>query len=439
MLSKCLVPLNFKMFFISNNCYLLLIYSIFISPKKAAAATKIAVSIQNFSQNEINQTLVSENDSLKNIEPAEKFPKSPKSEANNRTPLELRQLCKISIKHHGMYGTITSPFYPHNYENNITCIWGIRAPPKHLIEINIREFILEGGTQMNSNEEGRATKTMECVFDYLYIFEQQAGGEVLRSQPGSPQMRKALAKFCGYKSPVDLKSTIPGSRLYFYFHTDESKTEKGFFLMYRIMPEDANMPSVRYSLDEDFEEINSRKEEEFIKVFSCIIFIFIFTTIMLGTLYKCWKSTANQIAADGHAQHSCCCGAIQLDVIAGEGHREARMHSHRNPPPRLPTPPPEYGDVVKTEEEWNRALEHLGEASVTAIRQRLATEEVQVTYDLNNDVTPLPPPRAASSVTSLSGTTFTTTVEEHDEGRPSTSPTILLPPPQSTHHVKTSP
>ena len=36
-------------------------------------------------------------------------------------------------------------------------------------------------------------------------------------------------------------------------------------------------------------------------------FIFVFTF-----------STAEQIAMDGHAQHSCCCGAIQLDVIAAE-------------------------------------------------------------------------------------------------------------------------
>ena len=36
------------------------------------------------------------------------------------------------------------------------------------------------------------------------------------------------------------------------------------------------------------------------------------------------------------------------------------MHRTRNPTPRLPTPPPEYGDIVKTEEDWNRVMERLG-------------------------------------------------------------------------------
>jgi len=50
------------------------------------------------------------------------------------------------------------------------------------------------------------------------------------------------------------------------------------------------MPPVQYSeLDSDFKELTSKKEEEFLKVFSCIVFIFIFSTVMVGTLYKCWK------------------------------------------------------------------------------------------------------------------------------------------------------
>ena len=50
------------------------------------------------------------------------------------------------------------------------------------------------------------------------------------------------------------------------------------------------MPPARYSaLDEEFKKMTSKKEEEFLKVFSCIVFIFIFSTVLIGTLYKCWK------------------------------------------------------------------------------------------------------------------------------------------------------
>ena len=61
-------------------------------------------------------------------------------------------MCKLAIKHKGMYGTISSPYYPHNYVDNISCLWGIRAPPKHLVAITIREFVLEGGTQAEAKE-----------------------------------------------------------------------------------------------------------------------------------------------------------------------------------------------------------------------------------------------------------------------------------------------
>ena len=81
----------------------------------------------------------------------------------------------------------------------------------------------------------------------------------------------------------------------------------------------------------------------------------------------------------------------------------------------------------------------IGEASVTAIRQRLATEEVQVTYDLNDDITPLPPQPTMSAVTTLSETTFTTTVEEQDDSRPTTSPIHLIPPSRSSRPINSQP
>lgn len=42
--------------------------------------------------------------------------------------------------------------------------------------------------------------------------------------------------------------------------------------------------------DEDFNEVFPiTKEEQFLKAFSCILFIFILFTVIIGTLYKCWQ------------------------------------------------------------------------------------------------------------------------------------------------------
>ena len=69
-----------------------------------------------------------------------------------------------------------------------------------------------------------------------------------------------------------------------------------------------------------------------------------------------------------------------------------------------------------------------GEASVTAIRQRLATEEVQVTYDLTSDGAPsVSPPVRRSSVTTEQETSLANAAAELEENRTTASPTQLIP------------
>ena len=71
-------------------------------------------------------------------------------------------LCRASIKHHGMFGVIESPFYPQNYANNISCLWGVRAPPNHIVDITMREFILEGGIKV-AKKKGNTENEVQLV------------------------------------------------------------------------------------------------------------------------------------------------------------------------------------------------------------------------------------------------------------------------------------
>ena len=68
------------------------------------------------------------------------------------------EICQNSIHHQGMFGSIVSPYYPENYINNISCLWGVRAPPQHVVGIKIGEFILEGGMQEKSDDGEKIKK-----------------------------------------------------------------------------------------------------------------------------------------------------------------------------------------------------------------------------------------------------------------------------------------
>ena len=72
---------------------------------------------------------------------------------------------------------------------------------------------------------------------------------------------------------------------------------------------------------------------------------------------------------------------------------------------------------------------------MTAIRQRLATEEVQVTYDLNNDEASRPATPAMSRVER----TLNSTEAEQENNRNTASPTRLIPPTRPSRQVSPLP
>lgn len=55
----------------------------------------------------------------------------------------------------GVDGVITSPGYPGNYDNNLSCYFSIKAPPGVSIEITFLEFLLEPQS--------------DCLFDRLEV------------------------------------------------------------------------------------------------------------------------------------------------------------------------------------------------------------------------------------------------------------------------------
>ncbi|XP_059901714.1 suppressor of tumorigenicity 14 protein [Gadus macrocephalus] len=98
-------------------------------------------------------------------------------------------------------GSLTSPYYPAHYPPNVDCSWTIRAPlPGYLISVTIVTLDI----QDSSSSDG-------CEKDWLDI------RGVKLCNPVSESSRKRI-----YSSPVTL-----------HFHSDESVTHKGFYLLYR--------------------------------------------------------------------------------------------------------------------------------------------------------------------------------------------------------------
>ncbi|XP_029385524.1 uncharacterized protein LOC115061354 [Echeneis naucrates] len=107
-------------------------------------------------------------------------------------------------------GTISSPYYPSYYPPNIDCTWTLRAPlPGYLISLTIVMMDI----QDSSASDG-------CEKDWLDI------GGVKLCNPLSEGSKKRV-----YSSPVSLN-----------FHSDESLTHKGFYLLYRAFSPEGTCP-----------------------------------------------------------------------------------------------------------------------------------------------------------------------------------------------------
>ncbi|KAF7668839.1 hypothetical protein LDENG_00279660 [Lucifuga dentata] len=107
-------------------------------------------------------------------------------------------------------GSISSPYYPSYYPPNIDCSWTLRAPlPGYLISMTI--VTLDIHDLLSSDD---------CEKDWLDI-----GG----------------VKFCNSVSDNN-KKRVYSSPLSLHFHSDESLTHKGFYLLYHAFSPEGSCP-----------------------------------------------------------------------------------------------------------------------------------------------------------------------------------------------------
>ncbi|XP_052224076.1 tolloid-like protein 1 [Dreissena polymorpha] len=103
------------------------------------------------------------------------------------------------------FGVITSPNYPKDYVNNITCEWIIDAPESSRINVEFTDFALEFHYQ--------------CAYDYVELFD------------GHNASSLSIGKFCGATAPPSgFESQSSSVRIVFF--TDATNTARGFRLSF---------------------------------------------------------------------------------------------------------------------------------------------------------------------------------------------------------------
>ncbi|XP_069046900.1 transmembrane protease serine 9 [Lepisosteus oculatus] len=107
-------------------------------------------------------------------------------------------------------GTVTSPYYPSHYPPNVDCTWTINAPPRgYLLSVTVVVLDIQDSPASH-----------HCDKDWLDI------NGVRLCTPVADSSRKRV-----YSSPVTL-----------HFHSDESITRRGFFILYRAFSRDSPCP-----------------------------------------------------------------------------------------------------------------------------------------------------------------------------------------------------
>ncbi|XP_065344562.1 cubilin [Cloeon dipterum] len=101
-------------------------------------------------------------------------------------------------------GVISSPNYPRVYPNRLHCEYLIQLPINERIKVTFADVKIE--------------TTENCNFDYLEL------------RDGSSESSPLVSKICGTDIPAAFVSN--GNELLFIFHTDQSKTERGFLIKY---------------------------------------------------------------------------------------------------------------------------------------------------------------------------------------------------------------
>ncbi|XP_024136443.1 suppressor of tumorigenicity 14 protein isoform X1 [Oryzias melastigma] len=107
-------------------------------------------------------------------------------------------------------GSISSPYYPSYYPPNIDCTWTLRVPlPGYLISVTIVKIDIQDSPSSDS-----------CEKDWLDI------GGVKLCNPVSDSSKKRV-----YSSPLSIQ-----------FHSDESLTHNGFYLLYQAFSPEGTCP-----------------------------------------------------------------------------------------------------------------------------------------------------------------------------------------------------
>ncbi|XP_068150750.1 cubilin homolog [Drosophila tropicalis] len=106
------------------------------------------------------------------------------------------------------YGIIKSPNWPRPYGSEEECIWLIRAPLGHRIELIVNNFTLEGVLD-------------ECLTDYLEV----RNGDMILSP--------LIGRYCGTNIPSRIPSF--GNALYVQFKSDDSVEMDGFHINWQFV------------------------------------------------------------------------------------------------------------------------------------------------------------------------------------------------------------
>lgn len=113
-------------------------------------------------------------------------------------------------------GTIESPGFPEKYPHNLDCTFTILAKPKMEIILQFLTFDLEHDPLQVG--EG------DCKYDWLDIWD------------GIPHVGPLIGKYCGTKTPSELRSST--GILSLTFHTDMAVAKDGFSARYYLVHQD---------------------------------------------------------------------------------------------------------------------------------------------------------------------------------------------------------
>ena len=108
-------------------------------------------------------------------------------------------------------GIFRSPYYPRKYNNKASCTWHIIVPWNYTISLTFKDF---------------STEERCCTCDYVEVSETHKNGSTVLMQ-----------RFCDDKKPLLSKPFYSsGNNVTVFFHSDDTKSAKGFEAIYEAIP-----------------------------------------------------------------------------------------------------------------------------------------------------------------------------------------------------------